>query len=431
LRVEKRLVDIRPFKAIHYTEKAGDPRDLITLPYDKIDSAMQKDYYNRSPYNYCRLILPVEVDKYEIARQRILQWTNERILHKDDQPAIFVFRQEFKLSGRNCVRTGLIGALRLYSYVENMVFPHEVTYPEPKADRLSMLKTVQKDLEPVFLIYSDPEKTTTDFFSNIAKTKPTVEVVDSYGIKHVLWKITDSRKIEFLEKEMQNKKLVITDGHHRYESAIAYRDDKRRKEEWTQESAFNFHMCYVVPIQDEGLVALPTHRLLKRFKLSQEALQRLTQFFNVAEIIPTVEATESYLNDHIQEHAVCIYDGLKAYGLILKEEKKIADAVDAGCPEEVCLLDVVVLRDLIFKHVIKTGEMKMDENILYAESTKSAFEKVKSGEAGLAFLVNPIDPKVVWEIAQKHWRLPEKSTNFYPKPVSGLVMMDISDEEKI
>jgi uncharacterized protein (DUF1015 family) len=425
------LVEIRPFRAIRYTEKAGDPRNLITLPYDKIDPDKQKNYYNKSPYNYCRLILPVEEDKYEIARQRILQWTNEGILHKDDQPAIFVYRQEFKLSGRNCVRTGLIGALRLHSYSENIVFPHEVTYPEPKADRLSMLRTVQKDLEPVFLIYSDPEKTTTDFFSKTAKTKPTVEVDDSLSIKHILWKITDSQKIEFLEKEMKNKKLVITDGHHRYESAIAYRDEQRRRDDWTEDSAFNFHMCYMVPIQDEGLVALPTHRLLKQFKLSQEALQKLTQFFNVAAITPTVEATENYLNDHIREHAVCIYDGLKAYGLILKDEKKIAHAVDAGCPEEVCLLDVVVLRDLIFKHVIKTGEMRMDENILYAESTRSAFERVNSGEAGSAFLVNPIDPKVVWEIAQKHWRLPEKSTNFYPKPVSGLLMMDISAGENI
>jgi len=392
---------------------------------------MQKDYYDKSPYNYCRLILPMEGDKYEIARQRILQWTNEGILDKDDQPAIFVLRQEFELSGRNCVRTGLISALRLYSYSENIVFPHEVTYSEPKADRLNMLRTVQKDLEPVFLIYSDPENVTTDFFSETTKSKPTIEVVDAYGIKHVLWKINDPKKIESLRKEMRKKKLVITDGHHRYESAIAYRDEMRHQEEWTEDSAFNFHMCYMVPIQDGGLVALPTHRLLKQLKLSHEALQKLKQFFNVVEIIPTVEAMEIYLHDHIEEHALCVYDGLKAYGLILKEEKKIADAIEAGCPEEVCLLDVVVLRDLIFKHVIKTGEMKMDENILYAESTKSAFEKVKSGEAGLAFLVNPIDPKVVWEIAQKHWRLPEKSTNFYPKPVSGLVMMDISDGEKI
>jgi len=373
----------------------------------------------------------MEENKYEMARQRIQQWTNEGVLDEDSKLAVFVSKQEFKLSGRTRVRTGLIAAVRLYSYNENIVFPHEVTYSEPKADRLNMLRTVKKDLEPVFLIYSDPENATTDFFAETAKTKPTLEIIDEFGVKQTLWKITDLQKIEFLKKEMLDKKLVITDGHHRYESAIAYRDERRRQCEWTQESAFNFHMCYMVPVQDEGLVTLPTHRLLKQFTLSQEALQKLRQFFNVAKITPTVEATESYLNDHIEEHAVCVYDGLKAYGLILKDEKKIADVIDAGCPKEVCLLEVVVLRDLIFKHVIKTGEMKMDEQILYTESTKTAFEKVDSGEAGLAFLVNPIDPKVVWEIAQKLWRLPEKSTDFYPKPISGLMMMDISAEENL
>jgi uncharacterized protein (DUF1015 family) len=187
----------------------------------------------------------------------------------------------------------------------------------------------------------------------------------------------------------------------------------------------------MVPVQDEGLVALPTHRLLKQLKLSDETLEKLKQFFTVEEVAPTVEAAERYLQDHAKQHAVCVYDGLKAYGLILKYAKKVADIIEAGCPEDACLLDVVLLRDLIFKHVIKTGEMRMDEHILYAETTREAFKKVNSGEAGLAFLVNPIDPKIIWEIAQKHWRLPEKSTNFYPKPVSGLVMMDISAGENL
>jgi len=164
------LVDIRPFRAIRYTEKAGDPQNLITLPYDKIDSSMQRSYYSKSPYNYCRLILPMEENKYEVAGQRISQWTREGILAKDEQSAVFVSRQEFILLGKTCVRTGIIAALRLYSYNENVVFPHEITYSEPKADRLNMLRRVQKNLEPVFLIYSDPENRTVDFFAETSKT---------------------------------------------------------------------------------------------------------------------------------------------------------------------------------------------------------------------------------------------------------------------
>jgi uncharacterized protein (DUF1015 family) len=425
------LADIKPFKAIRYTKKAGEPEDLITQPYDKIDAALQKEYYEKSAYNYCRLILPKENNKYETARQRIRDWLSEGILSKDAEPAIFVSRQSFNLNGKTCTRIGLIAALRLYPYGENIVFPHEVTYKEPKTDRLNMLRAVQKDLEPVFLIYSDPENVTINFFSEITKGKPTIEVEDSFGVKHAVWRITDHQNLKLLEQAMADKKLVITDGHHRYESAVAYRDEMRQKGKWIEDSAFNFHMCYMVPVQDQGLVILPTHRLLKECKLTDEVLQALSNLFAVSEITATAEALESFLKTHREEHAFCVYDGSKAFSLLLKDEEKASELVNASCPKEACLLDVVILRDVIFKHVMKVGKLKMDKNILYAESTRNALKKVDSGQAKLAFLVNPINAEMVWQIAQKNWRLPEKSTDFYPKPVSGLTMMDISPEEKL
>jgi uncharacterized protein (DUF1015 family) len=425
------MVDIRPFRAIRYTEQAGDPKNLITQPYDKIDNDLQKEYYKKSAYNYCRLILPMEENKYEIARQRTQKWMREGILAKDEEPAVFVCRQEFELFGRTCIRTGLIAALRLYPYNENVVFPHEVTYEEPKADRLNMLRTVQKDLEPVFLIFSDPEKRAINFFAEITKTQPLIEVEDSFRIKHAVWRVVDSQKIKLVQKALEGKALVITDGHHRYESALAYRDERRIKEEWTEDSAFNFHMSYMVPVQDEGLVVLPTHRLLKKFGLTGDTLQKLGKFFAISEIDPTVEALEGFLESHKKEHAFCVYDGSNAYGLLLKNEKIVSELVNAGDSKKAHLLDVVILRDVIFKTIMKTGELKIDEDILYEGSTRSALEKVDSGEAKLAFLVNPVNPETVWQIAQKRERLPEKSTDFYPKPVSGLMMMDISSEEKL
>ncbi len=425
------MVDIRPFRSIRYTEKAGDPKYLITQPYDKITPALQKEYYEKSAFNYCRLILPVENNKYEAAQQRIQKWLGEGIISKEEKPAVFVSRQEFKLSGRSCTRTGLIAAMRLYSYGENTVFPHEVTYKEPKTDRLNMLRAVQKDLEPVFLIYSDPEKVTINFFSEITETKPSVEVEDSFGVKHSIWRITDPKKLKFVQRTIASKRMVITDGHHRYESAIAYRDEMREKGKWTEDSASNFHMCYMVPYQDEGLVILPTHRLLRDSGLNGDTLKALEKFFTISEVAPTIEALDCFLKSGIEKHAFCIYDGSKSYGLLLKDEKHVSKLINAGCPREACLLDVVILRDIVFKHVMKVGELRMDEHILYVESTRSALEKVDSRQAKLAFLVNPINPETVWQIAQKNWRLPEKSTDFYPKPVSGLTMMDISPEEML
>ncbi len=425
------MVDIKPIKAIRYTQKAGNLADLITQPYDKIDVAMQEEYYKKSPHNYCRLILPLEKNKYHAAKQRIEQWLKEDILAKDSEPAVFVSRQEFVLDGKKFERTGFIAAMRLYDYSENMVFPHEGTYKAPKADRLNMLRAIQKNLESVFLIYSDPKKKTVAFLDEAAKTEPIIEVTDALHVTHTVWRVTDTEKIKQLQAELGGKTVVITDGHHRYESALAYRDEMRGKGVWSRDSAFNFHMCYMVPIQEEGLTVLPTHRLLKKFKLTDQTLHDFENLFEVSEINPTVEALEIYLQSHIKEHAFCVYAGSKAYGLTLKHDKSVYDFVAAHVSKETKIFDVVILRDIVFKHILKTGKLKIDENILYVRWTKEAVDKVDRGEASIAFLVNPISAQTVAEIAQQHELLPEKSTDFYPKMVSGLTMMDISASEKL
>ena len=425
------MVDIRPFKAIRYTNKAGNSEDLITQPYDKIDAQMQKEYYTKSPYNYCRLILPLEENKYQIANERIIQWLKEGIMAKETQPSIFVSRQEFSLDGKKYARTGIIAALRLYTYKENMVFPHESTYKAPKADRLNMLRTVQKDLEPVFLIYQDKEKKTITFLKETAKTKPVVQVTDSLGVKQTVWAVSDLQKIKQLQAILNAKTMVITDGHHRYESALSYRDEMRSKGNWSEDSAFNFHMSYMVPVEEEGLVVLPTHRLLKNYKLTDDLLQVFKFFFDVQEVEPTVEGLESFLKSHVNEHAFCIYDGSNAYGLILKHDEAVYEFVNANVSKETKIFDVVILRDIVFKFILETGELNIDDSILYVRWTKAAVEKVNRGEASIAFLVNPINAKTVAEIAQQHELLPEKSTDFYPKMASGLMMMDISASEKL
>ena len=425
------MVDVRPFKAIGYTQKAGNAEDLITQPYDKIDLEMQKAYYAKSPYNYCRLILPLEENKYQVANDRIMLWLKEGVMAKETEPTIFVSCQEFTLDGKKYARTGLIAALRLYPYSENMVFPHEATYKAPKADRLNMLRTVQKDLEPVFLMYQDPENLTINIFNEISKTKPVIQVTDSLGIKHTLWKISDLKTVQQLQVILSPKTMVINDGHHRYESALAYRDEMRSKGNWTEDSAFNFHMSYMVPVQEVGLVVLPTHRLLKDYKLTDDLLHAFKFFFDVQEIQPNVDGLETFLNKHVNEHAFCIYDGSKSYGLLLKHDKAVYEFVNANVSKETKIFDVVILRDIVFKFILKTGELNIDDNILYVRWTKAAVEKIDRGEASLAFLVNPISAKTVAEIAQQHELLPEKSTDFYPKLVSGLMMMDISDSEKL
>ena len=321
--------------------------------------------------------------------------------------------------------------MRLYAYKENIVFPHEATYKAPKADRLNMLRTVQKDFEPVFLIYQDQEKKTIAFLEETVKTKPVVQVTDSLGVKQTVWVVSDSQKIRQLQAILNEKTMVITDGHHRYESALTYRNEMRSKDNLSEDSAFNFHMSYMVPVEEEGLVVLPTHRLLKNYKLTDDLLQVFKFFFDVPEVEPTAEGLESFLKSHVNEHAFCIYDGSNAYGLILKHDEAVYEFVNANVSKETKIFDVVILRDIVFKFILKTGELNIDDNILYVRWTKAAVEKVNRGEASIAFLVNPINAKTVAEIAQQHELLPEKSTDFYPKMASGLMMMDISPSEKL
>jgi len=425
------MVEIRPFRAIRYAEKAGDYGDLIAQPYDKIDQDMQKEYYTKSEYNYCRLTLPIEENRYEISRQRIRQWMSEGILNKDKEPAIFVYRQEFRLFGKPYTRTGFIAALRLHPYEENKVLPHEITHRGPKIDRLNVLRATQKNLETGFLLYPDPDKITINLFVKIAKTHPLIDVKDSLGVRNLIWRLTNPGKIKLVQKAVIDKQFVIADGHHRYETAIAYRNERRRKEEWDENSAFNFRMSYMVPIQDEGLIVLPTHRLLKEIGLTDDTLQKFKGFFAVSEIDANVENLRSFLESHKTKHAFCVYDGEKAYGLLLKDEQAVSHFMDVAWSDEYRSLDVTILRDVVFKVIMKTREPKIDEDIFYVRWIKNAVEKVDNGEVKLAFLVNPTTPETVLKIARKHERMPEKSTDFYPKMVSGFAMMDLSLGEKL
>ena len=271
-----------------------------------------------------------------------------------------------------------------------------------------------------------------DFFKEVCKTKPAFMVEDSSGVKHTVWRVTELTKIQLLQEMLEPKNLVITDGHHRYESAITYRDERRQTEkEWNTDSAFNFHMSLLVPIQDEGLLALPAHRLLKHHVLTDEQVSMLERFFAVTQIDSTVKSLESFLENHRNEHSFCIYTGNKAYGLVMKHDESVYEFVSSRSSKETKLFDVVILRDVIFKTILKTDDLKLDEDILYERWTTKAVERVDKGEAKLAFLLNPFDPKVVWQIAQQHERIPEKSTDFYPKPASGLVIMDILPGEKL
>ncbi len=423
------MVDVKPFRAIRYQEKAGDLAKLIAQPYDKIDATMQKEYYAQSDYNYCRLTLPIEEDRYNVARKRLEEWLNNEILKQDDTANIYVYYQEFELFGQKYIRKGFIGALRLYPFEENVVLPHEKTHKGPKIDRLNMLQTTKHTLEPGFILYNDEEKKTLALFDEVSQGSPILETVDSLGVLNKMWKLSDPEKIKIIQDVFKGQQLVVADGHHRYETACTYRDMRREeKENWEENDTFNFRMTYLVPIQDEGLIILATHRCLAKDKVTSEKMTELKKYFTIEEIAK--DQINTFLETNKDKHVFVMYQDGKAFSMILEDTTTINKFVhDASIDFK--NLDVVILRDMIFEGILGLGDLHIDEDIFYERWVEDAVQKVDEGKYMVSFILNPTKAEEVLNVAKNQERMPQKSTDFYPKMISGLTMMSLEDEEKL
>lgn len=425
------MVEIRPFRAIRYTGKAGELRGLITQPYDKITPEMQKKYYEKSPNNYCRVILPVEEDRYKAARASLDRFLSGHVIEKDQKPGIYVYFQEFEVFGRKFQRRGFICALRLQPYEDKVVLPHEKTHKGPKIDRLNMWKATQTDTEPGFILYPDPRREVAKVLDEAAKGRPLMEVLDEDGVLNRLWKLEDPAMIKRMQAALAGEQVVIADGHHRYETAITFRDELRAATKgWTEDSAFNFRMTYMVDVNDPGLVVLPGHRLLLKQELTDKHLAELRKYFDITEM--GKEAAPAFLEKNRDRLCLAAYLGKgKCLGLALKSVEGVAKFFKPEYSAEYRRLDVVVLRDVVFEGIMKAGELKIDEDIGYSRWIPDALEKVDAGKAKVAFLLNATRPAQVLSVSRNGERMPEKSTDFYPKMMSGFTMMDVSPGEKI
>lgn len=425
------MVDIRPFKGIQYDkDKIEDMEDVVTQPYDKISEEMQDKYYEKSEYNYCRLILPKEENRYEMAAKRLRDWLREGVLNKEADPGIYVYYQDFEVLGEKYTRKGFISAVKLHPFEEEIVLPHEETHKGPKIDRLNMLTATEKNLEAGFMLYSDPDENTIDMFDKMEKKEPLYEATDEYGVHNRVWKIEDQEKIKKVKEVLSSEQVVIADGHHRYETAVTFRDTLREKNPgWKEDDAFNWRMTFMVPVEDPGLVVLPGHRLLLEHEMSDEHLNELAKYFDMNEI--DIDEAEDFLEKNDDTSSFVIYDGEKAISTRLKNKDEIERFMSDEFSKDYKELDVVVLRNVIFNGIMKTGELKIDETISYERWSKDAIKRVDEGEAKVAFLVNATKPEQVLNVAKNGERMPQKSTDFYPKADSGFTMMDIEPGEKL
>jgi len=425
------MVEIRPFKGIRFAKKAGKLENLVAQPYDKITAEMQDVYYAESDYNYCRLTLPIEENRYEISRQRLDKWFSEGIFEQDNKPGFYVYFQDFEIDGKKYTRKGFFAAVKLHHFDEDIVLPHEWTHKGPKIDRLNMLMATQKFLEPGFMLYHDPDLTTIKIFDEIAKSEPVMDVIDNLAVRNKVWKIEDPQQIKTIQAvfEIPPGQIVIADGHHRYETACGYRDELRTSRKgWTEDEAANFRMTLLVPVQDKGLIILPTHRVLAHHEISDAKWILIKEHFEVTNL--EKDEIISFMEQH-DKHAFTIYTAGKAFGLVLKNPKVVDKYLQTEHADTYKQLDVVIVREVLFNGILETGDLKINEDIFYIRWIKDALAKVDDGEAKLAVIMNATKASEVLEASKKHERMPQKSTDFYPKMISGLLMEDVSEGEKL
>ncbi len=447
------MAQILPFRAYRYDLARVEPGGVFTQPYDKISPAMYRRYLELSPYNLARLILPsppaeshggagpAEPRAYEDAAARLRDWIAQGVLRREDEAAIYPYRQVFTPPGaaRELTRQGFIALGRLEDYDRRVVFRHEQTLAGPKADRLALLRAARTHFGQIFMLYSDPAQRIEAEIWQRARS-PLLQVTDEFGVRHLLFRETDREVIAHLAAGMRERQLVIADGHHRYETALAWRNEqagRQAKEPGAPpaQAGWNFAMMTFVNLDSPGLVVLPTHRLAGGLTHFDPArfLSAAAEFFAHAQLDlapaqwaaewPKIEAAMQAGPGRPVVAAAALAG---APGLHLFRWKSEADRerLLAACPAPQRQLDVLALHELLLHRGlgITPEDVRAQRYLGYERDPRAALAQVAAREQQAVFLLRPLSPALVRDVAFAGGVMPQKSTDFYPKLLSGLTL---------
>ena len=437
------MATIYPFRAWRYNPSTVRLDDVVTQPYDKISPAMQQAYYQRSPYNLVRIILglPELFDAergesvYTRAARDFRAWREQGVLAQEKTPCVFAYAQRFQVPGSNEVkeRRGFIALGKVHDYAEQVVFRHEYTLSKPKSDRLNLLKATRAHFGQIFMLYSDPAGSVEQILYD-GNGSPDAEVTDEYGVLHRLWRVSDPAAIRLLAAAMADKKLIIADGHHRYETALNYAKEHAHAAPLRTESSTTqlpqpaypeaAVMMTFVNMDSDGLVILPTHRVvhdLAGFD-AKAFLKAAEEFFAIE---PLHEADPSALIGRLRaEKNTAFVAATRAGASLLRAKAEPVAAALAVLPEHQRQLDLSALHTIVLDKLLGLDAEKVREqtNIRYLRDAGEAVEQVLQGSADVAFLINPVTMEQLREVAFAGSVMPQKSTDFYPKLLSGLAI---------
>jgi uncharacterized protein (DUF1015 family) len=440
------MAKIIPFRGIVYNRaRAGNLADLVCPPYDIISSAAQQELYRKSPHNVIRLEYGLESpgdtaddNRYTRASTLLDEWSKADILHQDREPAFYVYEMEYKIGSKVKRLRGFVCLVRIEDYDSGVVKPHETTLSGPKTDRLNLLRACKASFSQIFSLFSDPQGIIQSLIASISG-KPEMEVKSGDGVIHRIWRLTDKQSIETVMREMADKTFFIADGHHRYDTALNYRNE-RRKTAGTGigEEGYNYVSMFLARLEDPGLTIFPAHRAL--FNLDGFHPQRfendLGRYFAIERIdfdrksegkdLRTILDTMDHRVDHAHVFGMRVRGERSYYLLTLRNEADM-DGLLPGKSPAYRRLDVSILHHLIIDRLlgIKMETHKLGLNIEYIKDAVEADKRVHDGNADIVFFMNPTKVQEVKEVANAGERMPQKATYFYPKLITGLVIHKI------
>ena len=447
------MARIYPFRALRYDPARVNMEDVVTQPYDKITPEMQQHYYDASPYNLVRVILgkhePDDTDHsnvYTRAAEHLKQWRKERVLAEESEPAIYGYSQTYTVphTQETRERRGFIALGHLYDYADKVIYRHEQTFPKHKSDRMSLFKATRTYCEQIYMLYSDPGFTAEKLIFNVDKSTgkdsnpADLAITDEYGVEHRVWKLTDPTLINLILTAMADKKLIIADGHHRYETSVAYAKERsaqlrlplnQPRDEDEKVSASHLPvppfpeaamMMTFVNMDAPGITILPTHRVvhgLEGFSAAEFAA-KAAEFF---EVTPLASPDLAILTETAGTALIAVTnDG----AFLLKAKPEPIAAALSGISKRQALLDVVQLHSIVLDKLLGLDQETITKlgNVRYIREASEAIGQVTSGEADVAFLIKPITLDQLREISLSGDVMPQKSTDFYPKLLSGLAI---------
>ena len=432
------MADVQPLQGIRYNDKVSDNlAQIITPPYDVISEEAQAKYYARNPYNIIRLELGMDEpddtslnNRYTRAAATFAEWRLNSILQQENTPCYYLYQQIFTYNAQLYTRTSLLARVRLEPWSTRIVLPHEHTLAKPKDDRLKLLRACVTNFSPIMSLYDDPQGRMRRLLSSYSEAAE-VQITDEVNEVHRLHPITNENHIALIQNFFSERQLYIADGHHRYETALNYREETRAlHRKLDSKDGANFVLMALTDIDDPGLLVLPTHRLL--FGLNQETLKKLTsqhlaRYFSVYEP-EGVDAAHAVLLERLAEvgasHSSFVLSTAQKTWLLSLNGAGKTRMEASGHSSAWNKLDVAIAHTLILEDTLglKAEDMTAGTHIQYTRDAQKALDAVQTGEAQASLILNATRVRQICDVAMADDRMPQKSTYFYPKLFTGFVM---------